>query len=271
MPELPEVETICRAIGPYVRGRRIIHTTVRATKLRHPLPPDLDRQLAGQLITALDRRGKYLLLRCTGGTLIVHLGMTGMLYPIAKGAPPGRHDHLDLFLDGEYLLRFTDPRRFGTVIWTNEDPLLHPLLIAHGPEPLEAEFSAEYLQLKGHRRKIPIKQLIMDSHVVAGIGNIYAGEALFSAGIAPQAPVSELSPDKYRLLVQAIKRVLTDAVEAGNRSIGNGFSSGKPQGYFPYDFSVYGKAGHPCQKCGSAIGVMRLGGRSTFYCPRCQI
>ncbi|ACM19933.1 formamidopyrimidine-DNA glycosylase [Geotalea daltonii FRC-32] len=270
MPELPEVETIRRAVGPQVRGKRIIHTNVRATKLRHPLPPELDRLLVGQLIVAMDRRGKYLLLRCKGGTIIFHLGMTGMLYLVKASSPHGKHDHLDLVLDGSYILRFTDPRRFGTIIWTDNDPLQHPLLVAHGPEPLEAEFSASYLYLKRHRRKIPIKQLIMDSRVVAGIGNIYANESLFRAGIAPQTSASDLSPDKDLLLVDAIKGVLTDAVEAGTSNIESALTGERPQGYFPYEFSIYGKKGRPCPKCGSAIRMMRLGGRSTFFCPLCQ-
>ena len=269
MPELPEVETIRRSIEPGIAGRRILHATIRTQKLRHLLPPDLEAMISGQTIVSVTRRGKYLLLHCESGTLILHLGMTGNLHLVPGGSQHSKHDHLDLALDDGCALRFTDPRRFGTILWCNNDPLLHPLLFSHGPEPLQEDFSADYLYKKTRSRKIPIKQLIMNSHVVAGIGNIYASEALFLAGVAPETPASALSLAKCVIVVEAIKAVLNDAVESGSNSLLDSGGTG-PQGYFPYEFKVYGKNGAPCRNCGTAIKKVTMGGRATFYCPKCQ-
>lgn len=271
MPELPEVETIRRSIEPYLLGKTVLYTVVRTQKLRNLLAPDLNLRLAGQAIGGITRRGKYLLFRCTSGTLIVHLGMTGNMHLVPVDFPHDRHDHLDLVFNGDFLLRFADTRRFGTVIWTPRDPLLHPLLLNHGPEPLEENFSGDYLHGKTRNRRTPIKQVIMNSQIVAGIGNIYASEALFCAGIAPETPAAHLSRSQYESLVKAIREVLSQAIKSGTSSL-RGPGEGKPlPGYFPYDFSVYGKEGKPCPTCGTAIKNTRLGGRSTFSCPRCQV
>ncbi|WP_243370543.1 bifunctional DNA-formamidopyrimidine glycosylase/DNA-(apurinic or apyrimidinic site) lyase [Geotalea sp. SG265] len=270
MPELPEVETIRSQVMPHLVGRKIVRAVVRTLKLRHHIPPDLNALVAGQEIISLDRRGKYLLLRCTRGTIIVHLGMTGTLFVAPTGIPAAKHDHLDLELDDGYLLRFRDPRRFGTIAWTTDSPLEHPLLALHGPEPLGNAFSGGYLLEKSARRKIPVKQLLMDQQVVAGIGNIYAGEALFRAGIRPQTPASSLSRDRCYSLAQAIREVIAEAVKAGKESITGTVTGDAPSGYFPYRFQVYGRGGLPCLRCGTAVETIRLGGRSTYFCPHCQ-
>lgn len=270
MPELPEVEIIRRSIEPAITGKTILHASIRTAKLRNLLPADLDEMVSGQKIATVVRRGKYLLLHCTSGTILFHLGMTGNLHVVPSDFHHNKHDHLDLVLDNGYLLRFTDPRRFGTILWCYANPLQHPLLVSHGPEPLQPEFSTDYLYDKTRGRKIPIKQLIMDSHVVAGIGNIYASEALFRAGIAPETPAGMLSQSRCLTIVQAIKSVLTDAIESGTNSLLQHTGLQSPQGYFPYNFSVYGRNGAPCPNCGTSIEKRQFGGRSTYYCPKCQ-
>ena len=270
MPELPEVETTRRAIAPYVEGNTITDVVVRNGGLRRPVPAELPATLSGQRVTRIDRRGKYLLFCCVDGTLILHLGMSGNLGIVPGTRPAGKHDHLDiLFADGNSL-RFNDPRRFGTVLWTDGNPLLHELLAKLGPEPLEAGFDDAYLFRKSHRRKVTVKQFIMDSHVLAGVGNIYASEALFRAGIRPDRPAGELSPEHYRRLVTAIREVLQSAIADGGTTIRN-FRVGEEQtGYFTVQLKVYGRGGLPCPTCRAPIIMERQGGRSTYFCAHCQ-
>lgn len=270
MPELPEVETARRGIAPYLVGKRICRVTVRTAKLRLPLQPDLDAILSGQIISAVERRGKYLLVRFTAGTLILHLGMTGNLRLVQADTPPGRHDHLDLVLNSGLCLRLTDPRRFSTIVWTHDDPLRHTLLAKHGPEPLTDDFSGDYLYTKSRGRRITVKQFIMDSRVLAGVGNIYACEALFRAGIHPETPAGTLSPAHCLRLADAVKEVLTDAIACGGNTLGDFLVSEGNPAYFPMRFSVYGRNGTACPGCGAPIRRIQQGGRSTYFCDRCQ-
>lgn len=270
MPELPEVETIRCSIEPHITGRKIIRAEIRTKKLRRALPENLPGLVAGQSIRAVERRGKYLLVRCSSGTLIFHLGMTGTLYITPMGSPAAKHDHLYLVLDEGLVLRFRDQRRFGTVLWTVGDPYGHPLLVGHGPEPLGPSFTGTYLEQRAHRRKIPVKQLIMDGRVIAGIGNIYASESLFRGGVLPMTAAKDLSPEQCQQLCTAIKEVLAEAVAAGIKSITPTIDSNAPNGYFPFQFRVYGREGSPCARCGAAISMTRLGGRSTYFCSHCQ-
>lgn len=270
MPELPEVETTRRAIAPYIEGKTITAVLVRNAGLRWPVPAELATILPGQRITSVDRRGKYLLVRCGSGTLILHLGMSGRLSVVPAATPAGKHDHLDIVVD-DLSLRFNDPRRFGTALWTgNEDPLQHGLLAKLGPEPLEKEFDSKYLFSKSRNRKVAIKQFIMDSHIVVGVGNIYANEALYRAGIRPERPAGKLSATDCRRLVMAISEVLRAAIAEGGTTIRD-FRVGEEQaGYFAVQLKVYDRAGAPCPACGTPIDMHRQGGRSTYFCSRCQ-
>ncbi|NVO00881.1 MAG: bifunctional DNA-formamidopyrimidine glycosylase/DNA-(apurinic or apyrimidinic site) lyase, partial [Geobacteraceae bacterium] len=208
MPELPEVETTRLAIAPLMIGQTIIGVTLRAAKLRLPLSPELPVQLRGERIDSISRRGKYLLFGCTGGTLLLHLGMTGHLRLVPSTTPPGKHDHVELHLNNGSSLRFHDPRKFGTLLWLSDDPYKHPLLADQGPEPLSDDFTAEYLYKKTQRRSVAIKTLIMNSKIVVGVGNIYANEALFLARISPLQTAGTLTEEQVKRLALAIKRQL---------------------------------------------------------------
>lgn len=271
MPELPEVETTRRGVAPHVEGRRVTEVAVREPRLRWPVPAQLPGLLTGQRIERVRRRAKYLLFETGAGTLIVHLGMSGSLRVVAAGEPPGRHAHIDLCVDGGRCLRYTDPRRFGSFHWTEGDPLRHPLLASLGPEPLDAErFTGEYLYRLSRRRRAPVKTFLMDSHVVVGVGNIYANEALFMAGIRPARAAGQVSLMRYRRLVEAVRVVLSAAIDAGGTTLRDFTSSeGKP-GYFRMQLQAYGRAGEACPQCGTPIEVERLGQRATYSCPRCQ-
>lgn len=270
MPELPEVETTRRGIAPHITGRRITQVIVRNRDLRWRVTPRLEAALAGQTIVSVGRRAKYLLIETEAGTLILHLGMSGSLRIIAADTPAGKHDHVDIVLDGGRALRFTDPRRFGSLHWTTHDPLAHRLLRELGVEPLGHALTGAYLYEHSRGRKVAIKQFLMDSHIVVGIGNIYASEALYMAGINPRRAAGRVSRQKYDLLAEVIREVLTDSIAAGGttlRDFVNG--EGKP-GYFRMHLNVYGKAGAPCISCRVPIREIRQGQRSTFYCPKCQ-
>ncbi|MFP5344618.1 MAG: bifunctional DNA-formamidopyrimidine glycosylase/DNA-(apurinic or apyrimidinic site) lyase, partial [Gammaproteobacteria bacterium] len=211
MPELPEVETTRRGILPHVQGARVAEVIVRNARLRWKVEPGLKRELPGQTVRAVERRAKYLLLRCDAGTLILHLGMSGSLRMLGQAAPPAKHDHLDIVFDGGLCLRLRDPRRFGAALWTRTDPARHPLLSRLGPEPLSGEFNGDGLYRRASARRAAIKQLLMDSRVVAGIGNIYANEALFLAGIHPSRAAGKVSRARCARLAQAVKQVLREA------------------------------------------------------------
>ncbi len=269
MPELPEVETTRRGIAPHISGKCVSRVIVRNPNLRWPVSKRLAREMTGQVIRSVTRRAKYLLLDTDAGTAILHLGMSGSLRIIAAAEPAHKHDHVDIVF-GESALRLTDPRRFGSLHWTRRPAMQHPLIRALGCEPLGEEFNGDYLYLHSRKRRVAVKPYIMNSHIVVGIGNIYASEALHMAGIRPTRAAGNLGRSKYRRLAEAIQAVLNDAINQGGttlRDFVNG--DGKP-GYFSQHLKVYGKAGEPCINCRIPIREIRQGQRSSFYCPGCQ-
>lgn len=270
MPELPEVETARRGIAPYLEGKLVAGVVVRAPRLRRPVPPALESELPGQSILRVERRGKYLLLRTAKGSVILHLGMSGSLRLVKMDTPPGKHDHLDIVLADGLALRLTDPRRFGLALWTREDPLDHPLLAGLGPEPLGDGFDGEYLHRTSRNRTLAVKQFIMDSRIVAGIGNIYASEALFRAGIRPDKPVGELSRPRCARLAAAIKETLAEAISRGAIALHVFREENGNADWFTIKTAVYGRAGEPCPRCGAPVSSTRQGGRATYFCRRCQ-
>jgi formamidopyrimidine-DNA glycosylase len=270
MPELPEVETTLRGLAPHLVGRRIERAVIRHAHLRWPVPRRLPDLLQGREIRAVSRRAKYLLVDCGNGTLILHLGMSGSLRVLPTDTPPGKHDHFDLVLDDGKLMRLRDPRRFGAVLWHEGDPLNHPLLSALGCEPLGDAFDGDYLYQAARTRRAAIKLVIMDSHVVVGVGNIYANEALFRAGIRPQSAANKVSRERCRKLAGAIRQTLREAIRHGGSTLRDFTNSEGEPGYFQQHYFVYGRAGEPCRNCGAPIKQVRQGQRSSFYCPRCQ-
>ena len=269
MPELPEVETTRRGILPLL-GRKITSVVIRQPLLRWPVPEGLAQSLPGQHFLDLTRRGKYILARCEQGTLLMHLGMSGRLCMLEQYEPAGKHDHVDIGFDDGKVLRLRDPRRFGAMLWIDCDPRLHPLLAGLGPEPLEAAFDAAYLYAATRGRSVPIKTCIMDSHLVVGVGNIYASESLFRARIHPQTPAKRLTRARCARLVDEIRATLAQALEAGGSSLRDFFGADGNPGYFQQTYFVYGRTGEPCRACGNPIRSIRLGQRSTFFCPTCQ-
>jgi formamidopyrimidine-DNA glycosylase len=270
MPELPEVETTRRGLEPLLVGQRIRTVVVRNRRLRQPVPRRLPQLVAGATIRSLARRGKYLLVDCGAGTLILHLGMSGRLWVVDGATPAAAHDHFDLVLESGTVVRLRDPRRFGLVLWQAGDPLAHALLTSIGPEPLSAAFDGRALHAATRNRSAAIKLVLMDSHVVAGVGNIYANEALFHAGIHPRTPARKLSSARCAVLVEKIRGTLELAISAGGSSLRDYVRSDGMAGNFQSQFMVYDRAGEACQICGTAIKEVRQGQRSTFYCPRCQ-
>lgn len=270
MPELPEVETTRRGILPHVQGVRVAQVIVRNARLRWKVEPGLKRELPGQTVRAVERRAKYLLLRADHGTLILHLGMSGSLRVLDQATLPAKHDHLDIVFESGLCLRLCDPRRFGAVLWTKDDPACHPLLRSLGPEPLSEEFNGDALYRRTHARRAAIKLLLMDSRVVAGIGNIYANEALFRAGVHPLRPAGKVSRARCARLAQAVKQVLHEALALGGTTLRDFRRSDGEPGYFAQQLRVYGRAGEPCPRCTSILRHRRQGQRSSFYCARCQ-
>ncbi len=270
MPELPEVETTCRGIAPLLCGRRVTSVDVREPRLRWPVSPALARELPGQRICGVSRRAKFLLLETPVGHLILHLGMSGSLRIVSRELPAEKHDHLDVVMDDGRCLRLRDPRRFGAALWTTDDPLGHPLLKNLGPEPLGDEFNADLLHRLSRRRRVAVKSFLMNSQVVAGVGNIYASEALFLAGIHPGRPAGRISLKRYQRLVDAIREVLEDAIAAGGTTLRDFVDSNGNPGYFSQRLRVYGRQEKACEQCGSPVRSRVIGQRSTFYCPRCQ-
>lgn len=270
MPELPEVETTLRGLAPHLVGRRIARVVIRHPQLRWPVPQGLADVLQGREIRGVARRAKYLLVDCGNGTLILHLGMSGSLRILPHDTPAGKHDHFDLVLENGTLMRLRDPRRFGAVLWHEGDPATHPLLAALGREPLGGAFDADYLYQATRGRNAAIKLVIMDAHVVVGVGNIYANEALFRAGIRPQLAARKVSRERCRKLVEAIRETLREAIRLGGSTLRDFSNSDGEPGYFQQHYFVYGRAGEPCRNCGATVKQVRQGQRSTFYCPHCQ-
>jgi formamidopyrimidine-DNA glycosylase len=270
MPELPEVETTRRGIAPHVIGRRVARIDVYDSRLRWPVPGDLDACMRGRTIDRVDRRSKYLLLHAGEAALLVHLGMTGTLR-VFRDAPTRRaHDHVDILLDNGTLLRYHDPRRFGAMLWLAASREGHPLLDALGPEPFDPKFDAGYLWRITRARRAAIKLALMDNHVVTGVGNIYANEALFRAGIHPGTRASRLSKPRLGRLVDAVRDVLHAAIAKGGSTLRDYVGSDGASGYFQLDHFVYGRAGQACRVCGAAVRQARQGGRSSFFCVHCQ-
>lgn len=270
MPELPEVETLRRGLEPLAVGRRFRGARVRQSRLRKRITPGLDGKVAGAKLEALERRAKYLLFRFSSGTLLLHLGMSGTLFRSHAGTPPGKHDHFDLLLPGKEILRYRDPRRFGMAVWTSAPPLSHPLLAHLGPEPLGPGLNAAYLREVFHNRKAPVKSLLMDGRNVAGIGNIYACEALYRAGISPVRAGGRISASRCGFLVEGIQSVLGEALEAGGTTLRDHRQVDGSPGWFSQNLAVYGRKGQECPACGETVKKRVLSGRATFWCPHCQ-
>lgn len=269
MPELPEVETTRRGIAPHCEGRTIDKIKVRNGSLRWPVPENIAEQMEGQMIRTVDRRAKYLFLNLDHGTAIIHLGMSGSLRIITDNAPAQKHDHIDLVLSSGVTLRFNDPRRFGCWLWA--DPAAaHPLIASLGPEPLSPEFNGRMLFQLSRSKNTPVKAFIMDSHVVVGVGNIYANEALFKAGIHPRRKAGRISLDRYQRLAEAIREILSAAILMGGTTLRDFVNSDGKPGYFAQSLLVYGRTGEPCPECETPLKEIRMSGRSTVYCTRCQ-
>jgi formamidopyrimidine-DNA glycosylase len=270
VPELPEVETTRRGIRSALRGRHITGMVLREPRLRWPVDPRLVTGLPGQQVRDVRRRAKYLLIELEHGTLIAHLGMSGSLRVLPPATPLLAHDHYDLLLDSGRCLRFNDPRRFGSLLWVTGDPGAHPLLVNLGPEPLEREFDANYLATRARGRKVSVKQFLMDQHVVVGVGNIYASEALFRAGINPRKAAGRVPRAKLEALVGAVRDVLGEAIRQGGTTLRDYVSAEGTPGYFRQKLYVYERAGEPCRRCGTPVRQLVQGQRSTYFCPACQ-
>src|SRR5262245_31839152 len=270
MPELPEVETTRRGIAPSVSGRVIERIIVREPRLRWRVPRDLPDLAAGQRVRDLRRRAKYLLFDLERGTMILHLGMSGSLRLLPSSTLALPHDHVDIVLDSGVCVRFNDPRRFGSLLWTSDDPLSHPLLESLAPEPLSSAFNGEYLARAAQGRRVAIKQLLMNSQLVVGVGNIYASEALFRAGIRPRRAAGRLTRAEFDALAKAVKDVLRDAIRSGGTTLRDYINPEGMPGYFRQKLFVYERAGEPCRICRTPIRQLVQGQRSTYYCAKCQ-
>lgn len=270
MPELPEVETTRRGLAPWLEGQQIVSTVARTGQLRWPVPGEFTRRLPGARVLALERRAKWLLLRTDRGTALLHLGMTGSFRVLREERAPGLHDHLDIVTADGVTIRFNDPRRFGSVLWTDDDPALHRLIAPLGPEPLGADFTAEYLHRRSRKRSIAIKPHLMNAHIVVGVGNIYASESLFRAGIRPGRAAGRVPLPQLAALVSAVKEVLSEAIREGGTTLRDFLHEDGQPGYFSQRLRVYDRAGLPCMACATPVKQVVLGQRSSYYCPRCQ-
>ena len=270
MPELPEVETTRRGLRPWLEGRWFRSIRVHDSRLRWPVPADLPRRLRGQRIERIERRAKYLLVRCQRSSLIVHLGMSGSLRLVREPAARRRHDHLEFELDDTSVLRFHDPRRFGCCLHTTDDPADHPLLRDLGVEPFHRSFHGEHLHRLSRGRTTSVKAFSMDARTVVGVGNIYASEALFEAGIHPARAAGRVSRARYDRLAVAIKEVLRRAVRAGGTTLRDFVHGTGEPGRFAIQLAVYDREGEPCPRCRSPIRQRRIAQRSSYFCPRCQ-
>ena len=269
MPELPEVETVCRGLAPHLENRILRGAQVRESRLRWPIPADLDNVIRGQRIHQLTRRGKYLLAQLDRGSLIMHLGMSGSLRLTSAKVAPEKHDHLDLLLDDDIVLRYRDPRRFGALLWSAQ-PDQHPLIANLGVEPLTTAFNDASLHVMCQNKKTAIKLLLMDAHLIVGVGNIYANESLFHAGIDPRLAAEKLSRPRCARLVAAVQETLAKAIAAGGSTLRDFVDGHGNPGYFQQGYFVYGRADERCHACGTGILLIRQSARSSFFCPRCQ-
>ena len=269
MPELPEVETSRRGIEPFLVGERIDKIIVREKRLRWPVRADVAKQLTDQIVNSVTRRAKYLLINTSNGSAMIHLGMSGSVYIVDRDTPAGVHEHFDFDLTSGKTLRYRDPRRFGSLHWT-KNPEQHKLIKSLGPEPLGDEFSGEYLWQRSRGRKVAIKQFIMNANVVVGVGNIYASEALFLAGISPLRAAGRVARQRYDVLANVIRQVLLQAIEAGGTTLRDFYGGDGEAGYFQQELVVYGREDEPCVTCKQPVSAVVQGQRSTFYCKNCQ-
>jgi len=270
MPELPEVETSRRGIEPYILKQAVTDVVIRQKQLRWPITATLKKQLTQQVIRQVERRGKYILLRTDTGTVIMHLGMSGSLRIVDKNIAAEKHDHIDICFANNKILRLRDPRRFGAVLWTKKYPLKHKLLSKLEPGPVSDEFTAEYFYAMSRKRKIAIKTFLMNSHIVVGVGNIYANESLFSAGINPKCLANKISLVRYQKLIPIIKSILQRSIEQGGTTLKDFTQQDGKPGYFQQTLLVYGKTNQPCPNCGKPIKQITQAQRSSFYCTHCQ-
>ncbi len=269
MPELPEVEVTRLGIAPHVEGQKIAGAEVRNGRLRLPVNPDFSSRLEGQQLGILWRRGKYLVGELEKGQLLIHLGMSGHLRILPSQTPPAAHDHVDIHFAGGNCLRFHDPRRFGLILW-GENFRTHPLLQNLGPEPLTPDFSGSYLFQCSRGRTQAVKAFLMDAQTVVGVGNIYANESLFLAGLDPRRPAGGLGPAQCRRLAISVKQVLADAIAQGGTTLRDFARPDGRNGHFRLSLRVYGKEGEPCPRCTRTLAGTRIGGRASVFCPRCQ-
>ncbi|MFT5813375.1 MAG: formamidopyrimidine-DNA glycosylase [Psychroserpens sp.] len=270
MPELPEVEVCRLGITPHILGKKVTHVVVRNAKLRWPIPDEV-HSVVGQTVEKIERRSKYLLLRFSSGTLLLHLGMSGSVRILEEHIPAVKHDHFEMLFDNDKMLRLNDPRRFGAVLWFPEHRDLQGLLTKLGPEPLTQNFTYGHLFAKAGNRKVPVKTFLMDNHVVVGVGNIYANEALFIASIHPATLVNSISEEKFNELTDIIKQVLAAAIEQGGTTLKDFTQADGKPGYFAQKLFVYGRAGEKCDGCQTVLEEIRQSNRSSVFCPQCQV
>jgi len=270
MPELPEVETTVRGISPHIARQMITGVIIRQASLRWPISVDIKERLIGKTVLSVERLGKYVLLKVATGTLLIHLGMSGHLRVQSASVPAKKHDHVDILFGNNKMLRFNDTRRFGCVLWIEGEVSEHFLLKNLGVEPLTDAFTGQYLWRRAQGRKVAIKTLLMDSHIVTGIGNIYASEILFASGIHPATPANTLSLSRLNKLVSCTKLILNRAIEQGGTTLKDFFNSDGKPGYFSVYLQAYGRSGLPCITCQTPLTLMKIGQRSTVYCKKCQ-
>lgn len=269
MPELPEVETTRRGLAPHVEKKRVTSVLLRRPDLRWPIPPEVSERLPGQRIDAVRRRAKYLLLDTAAGSALLHLGMSGSLRVLPGKTHPAAHDHVDIALDSGRVLRFNDPRRFGCLLWQAPGET-HELLRDLGPEPLSDAFDGDYLFERSRGRSAPVKTFLMDQRIVVGVGNIYAAEALFAAGVSPLRAAGRVSRERYGLLAEEVKRILAHAIARGGTTLRDFLNPDGAPGYFEQELSAYGRGGEPCPRCGRPLKEASLGQRTTVWCGHCQ-
>jgi formamidopyrimidine-DNA glycosylase len=269
MPELPEVETSRRGIEPWVVDQTIAGVQIRDRRLRWPISRDIDDRLPGQTVTSVERRAKYLLINTTGGTAILHLGMSGSVFIVDRDTPAGIHDHVDIELQSGYALRLRDPRRFGSLHWS-DDVANHWLLKNLGPEPLGDDFDGRNLWHASRGRRVAVKQFIMNANIVVGVGNIYASESLFRAGIHPKRAAGRISLLRYERLAVAIREVLQESIRAGGTTLRDFYGGDGEAGYFAQELQVYDRKDEPCLRCDRPVTAIVQGQRATYYCNRCQ-
>ena len=270
MPELPEVVVTLQGVLPYILGKKVSRVIVRNPDLRWPVPKNLSILLCDNLLQSARQRAKYMLFKFTNGHMMIHLGMSGNLKILQKHAPPEKHDHVDIIFSDEVILRYSDPRRFGSILWINGDPSAHKLLVHLGPEPFSPAFDGNYLYSSSRGKTTTVKQFLMDNKIVVGVGNIYANESLFLSGIRPKKSIGRIPLRVYKILVANVVEVLSKAIKQGGTTLQDFAGNEGKKGYFKQELFVYGRGGEPCLKCKKPLKEIRLGQRSSVYCSSCQ-